>query len=61
VTTWEYLGIAVGALLIVVTIHDLVQKRHAVLRNFPIIGHFRYWLEAIGPELRQYIVTSNDE
>ena len=25
------------------------------------VGHFRYWLEAVGPELRQYIVTDNDE
>lgn len=47
--------------LVVVTIYDLVQRRHAILRNFPIIGHFRYMLEAVGPELRQYIVTSNDE
>ena len=44
-----------------VVAHDLVQKRHAILRNFPIVGHFRYLLEEIGPELRQYIVTSNDE
>lgn len=41
--------------------YDLLQKKHAILHNFPIIGHFRYWLEAIGPELRQYIVTSNNE
>jgi glutamate synthase (ferredoxin) len=40
---------------------DPVQTRHAILRNFPFLGHFRYWLEAIGPELRQYIVTSNNE
>ena len=40
---------------------DLVQKQHAILRNFPVIGHFRYLLETVGPELRQYIVTSNDE
>ncbi|MDB4957646.1 MAG: gltB 1 [Myxococcales bacterium] len=60
-STWAWLGIGVGAFLIVVAIHDMTQKRHAILRNFPIVGHFRYWLEAIGPELRQYIVTSNDE
>ncbi|MBM0127848.1 FMN-binding glutamate synthase family protein [Pimelobacter simplex] len=48
---------ALGAL----AARDLVQKRHALQRNFPVIGHFRYWLETIGPELRQYIVTSNDE
>src|SRR5882757_1436842 len=55
--------IAIGALaaLIVVAIYDLLQTRHAILRNFPIVGHLRYMLEAIGPELRQYIVTSNDE
>jgi len=40
--------------------HDLVQKQHALLRNFPVVGHGRYLLERIGPELRQYIVAAND-
>ncbi|MBC8350653.1 MAG: FMN-binding glutamate synthase family protein [Planctomycetes bacterium] len=40
---------------------DIGQRKHAIIHNFPILGHFRYWLEAIGPELRQYIVTSNNE
>jgi glutamate synthase domain-containing protein 2 len=40
--------------------HDLLQRKHALLRNFPVIGHGRYLLEAIGPELRQYIVTDNN-
>jgi glutamate synthase domain-containing protein 2 len=44
-----------------VAVHDLVQRRHALLRNYPVIGHARYFLEALGPELRQYIVASNDE
>src|SRR5215467_8407000 len=48
-------------LLITVIAFDLTQRKHAVLRNFPVIGHFRYLFEAIGPELRQYIVTSNQE
>ena len=47
--------------LLLVVIYDVTQKKRAVLRNFPIIGHFRYLLEAVGPELRQYIVTRNDE
>jgi glutamate synthase (ferredoxin) len=47
--------------LAAVVAHDLVQRKHALLRNFPVIGHLRFWLEAIGPELRQYIVTGNDE
>ena len=33
-----------GALL-VLFIRDVTQKQHTVLRNFPIIGHFRYWFE----------------
>jgi len=58
---WSWFGLSVLAVMVLVIIHDLVQRKHAILRNFPIIGHFRYWLEAVGPELRQYIVTSNDE
>ena len=53
-------GVAV-AVLVAVTVHDLVQRRHAILRNFPIVGHFRFLLERVGPELRQYIVTDNNE
>ncbi len=48
-------------LLAALVVYDLLQRQHAILRNFPIIGHFRYWLEAVGPELRQYIVTDNNE
>jgi glutamate synthase domain-containing protein 2 len=44
-----------------VAAHDLLQKNHALLRNFPLIGHGRYLLESVGPELRQYIVAGNDE
>jgi glutamate synthase domain-containing protein 2 len=35
---------------------DLTQTSHAILRNYPIIGHIRFMLEAIRPELRQYII-----
>ena len=44
-----------------VAAHDLVQRQHALLRSFPVLGHARYLLEAIGPELRQYVVASNRE
>ena len=56
---WIALGAA--TLVLAVAIYDLTQRRHALLRNFPVIGHLRYVLESVGPELRQYIVTSNDE
>ncbi|MCA9261952.1 MAG: FMN-binding glutamate synthase family protein [Planctomycetales bacterium] len=52
---------AAGGCLFVIAAIDMWQRRYAVIRNFPIIGHFRYWISAIGPELRQYIVAGNDE
>lgn len=58
---WLIALIVVGVALVGLFIHDIVQTKHAILRNFPIIGHLRYAIEKIGPELRQYIVADNDE
>ena len=52
---------AAAAALGGVAIHDLTQKKHSLMRNFPVIAHARFALEEIGPELRQYLITSNDE
>lgn len=54
---------AVGAVAAVaaVAVHDVVQRKHALLRNFPVIGRARVLIEAVGPELRQYIVAGNNE
>jgi glutamate synthase domain-containing protein 2 len=52
--------VILAVLLVALAVWDMTQRRHAVLRNFPLIGHFRYLLEKVGPELRQYIVTAND-
>jgi glutamate synthase domain-containing protein 2 len=54
-------GAVAGAALAGVVARDLSQRQHAIIRNFPVVGRLRYLLEAVGPELRQYIVTSNDE
>ena len=40
---------------------DTLQRRHAVLRNFPLIGHFRYLLELIRPEIQQYFIESETD
>lgn len=42
-------------------VHDLRQNRRAVLRNYPVIGHLRYLLEWIRPEIRQYFIESERE
>ena len=59
-TWWLWTLIGVFGFTIAVAIHDVVQRKHAVLRVFPVIGHLRFILEAVGPELRQYIITSNE-
>ncbi len=49
-------------LLFIVFIRDVfIQKRYSVLHNFPLVGHLRYFLIGIGPELRQYLVANNRE
>lgn len=50
---------AVLALLLGVGVYDLAQRRHAVLRNYPILGHMRYLLESLRPELQQYFIERN--
>ncbi len=54
--------IAVAAVLavpVLVGIYDLLQRRHSVLRNYPIIGHLRFAMETIRPELQQYFIERN--
>lgn len=57
---WQWTLVIVIGLLIAIALHDVIQRKHAILRTFPVIGHLRFILEAIGPELRQYIITSNE-
>ena len=41
--------------------HDLLQNKRAILRNYPVIGHMRFLLEFIRPEIRQYFIESDNE
>lgn len=52
---------AAASTLAAAVARDVFQRQHALLRNFPVIGRARYLIEAIGPELRQYVVAANDE
>jgi glutamate synthase domain-containing protein 2 len=61
-TTWfvEVPLVLFGALAIVGTV-DLIQTRHAVLRNYPISAHIRFILEEIRPEIRQYFLEGEKD
>ncbi|MEO6186049.1 MAG: FMN-binding glutamate synthase family protein, partial [Steroidobacteraceae bacterium] len=47
---WVLLSVA----LLLTGLRDWLQHRHAVLRNYPVIGHLRFLLEYVRPEIRQY-------
>jgi glutamate synthase domain-containing protein 2 len=53
-------ALATGA-LVVTGIRDCLQSRRAVLRNYPVIGHLRFLLEFVRPEIRQYFIESDNE
>jgi glutamate synthase domain-containing protein 2 len=56
-----WISLAVFAVLSGTGVHDLRQARHAILRNYPVIGHLRFLLEFIRPEMRQYFIESDSE
>ena len=52
---WLYLFILFGP-LILLGLRDILQSKHAIKKNFPVIGNLRYFLESISPEIQQYFV-----
>ena len=56
-----WIGAAVCALLGIVGTYDMLQTRHSILRNYPILAHFRFFFETIRPEIRQYLIESDTE
>lgn len=61
VSAWWWLAAVPLALLAGLGVWDLVQPRHTILRTYPIVGHLRFLMEALRPEIRQYFIESNIE
>src|SRR5260370_22612467 len=53
------IAFAVIGALAFVFIRDVTQKKHSVLRNYPIIGRFRYFFEQLGEYFRQYFFAGD--
>ncbi len=49
------------AILALVYLYDITQSKHTLLRNFPVLGHFRYFFEFIRPEIHQYFIASDTD
>ncbi|OYQ42851.1 FMN-binding glutamate synthase family protein [Rhodoferax sp. TH121] len=67
-STFSLLALGVGlgafalcALLVGIGVYDLRQSKRSILRNYPIIGHLRFMLEFVRPEIRQYFIESDNE
>lgn len=56
-----YWGLVFFAPLSITGVFDVIQTKHSVLRNYPILGHIRWFFEMIRPELRQYLFSSDIE
>ena len=54
-------GLLLTIPLLMLAIRDTQQSKHAIIRNFPLIGHLRYFFEWIRPELRQYFIESDTD
>ena len=61
VSAWFLVPAAVFAALVALGVHDLIQRSHAILRNYPVIGHMRWLFEGIRPEIRQYLIESDED
>jgi len=63
---WHRMGtslwlVVVFLVLVLLGVRDVWQSQHSVLRNYPVIGHLRFLLEFIRPEMRQYFIESDSE
>lgn len=52
-------GAVLLGMLLALAIHDVLQRRHSILRNYPVAGHLRFLFEAIRPEMQQYFIERN--
>jgi glutamate synthase domain-containing protein 2 len=58
---WGRTLVAIPGLLFLLGIWDVCQPWHSVLRNYPVIGHIRWMVEMVRPEIRQYLLEDENE
>ena len=58
---WHEAVLVAAVFFTVVGVHDLFQPHHSILRNYPVLGHVRWLAELIRPEIRQYLIESDED
>jgi len=61
VSPWFLLLLLAAIPYVAIGVTDIAQRDHSIRRNFPVIGHFRYVLESLRPEIRQYFIESDSD
>ncbi len=59
VSGWWLIAAVPLGLLFLLGVYDVLQRRHSILRNYPVLGHLRFLLEKIRPEIQQYFIERN--
>lgn len=59
VSWWWLVTFIIVVLLVIMGIYDMLQKRHSIMRNYPVVGRIRYWMEDIRPKMYQYFIESD--
>jgi glutamate synthase domain-containing protein 2 len=58
-SAWFVIPLVVFSFLTALGVYDVMQEKHAILRNYPVLGHMRFLFEGIRPEIRQYLIESD--
>ncbi len=58
---WFIIPLAVFGVLSLMGVYDIFQEKHSILRNYPVMGHMRFFFEGIRPEIRQYLIESDQD
>ena len=61
ISFWTWVGLGAFGFLSLIGLRDITQRRHSILRNYPIIGNLRFLFEAIRPEMRQYFFEDDKD
>lgn len=58
---WLWFVPVLAGALVALGVIDLIQPHHSIRRNYPVLGHVRWLVEMIRPEIRQYLIESDQE
>ncbi len=58
---WMIIPLAIFSALTALGVSDVMQRSHSILRNYPVLGHMRFLFEGIRPEIRQYLIESDQD